>query len=282
MRAQMLRRLPRDLPLFGALLLGLCLTAYGYTAMYTEFAFGRPSSTASLGFLFVPIWGVLAAIVGLVLGFIVRAVWRRAKGPTEAERNTWALLVTLAFAVVGSAGAAALNVVQHEQEARPRIRIDSGLLVREFRPDSEKLVRASTTLYDSDHKTVGVSWGGNKSELLFADDRVVLRDSVSGKSAQFATPALDYITRVDAVPVSATSGPGLLAVVISGRATGRRAVVAVVDENYKVVFEEQVQRFWELKDSPLEIRGRPATSNEYFVVGPRCIESLILRQKNAA
>jgi hypothetical protein len=278
---QILRRLPRDLPLFGALLLGLSLMAYGYTGMYAELEFGRPSSTASLGFLFVPIWGVLAAVVGLVLGFIVRAVWRRAKGP-EPERATWALLATLAFAVVASGGVGALNVIQHEQEAKPRIRFDSGLLIREFRSDSEKPVRASTTLYDSDHKTAGLSWGSNKSELLFADDRVLLRDAVSGSSAQFATGALDYITRVDAVPLSATRGPALLAIVISGRATGRRAIIAVIDENYKVVFEEQVQRFWELRDTPIEIRIRRTAADEYVVVGPRCNESVVLRRKNAA
>jgi hypothetical protein len=87
---------------------------------------------------------------------------------------------------------------------------------------------------------------------------------------------------VDAAPISATGGPPLLAVVISGRATGRRAIIAVIDENYKVVFEEQVQRFWELRDTPIEIRVRPAAADEYFVVGPRCNESLILRRKNAA
>ena len=279
---QMLRRLPKDLPLFGALLLGLSLMAYGYTGMYAELAFGRPSSTAPLGFLFVPVWGVLAAVVGLVLGFIVRAVWRRAKGSAEAERNTWALLGTLAFSVIASGVAGALSVVQYEQEAKPRIRTDSGLLVREFRPDSEKPVRTSTTLYDSDRKAAGLSWGSNKSELLFADYHVELRDTVSGKSAQFATPALDHITRVDAVPLSATRGPALLAIVISGRATGRRAIISVIDENYKVVFEEQVQRFWELRDTPIEIRVRPADADEYIVVGPRCSESLVLRRKNAA
>ncbi|HEX6284825.1 MAG TPA: hypothetical protein VFZ71_08120 [Pyrinomonadaceae bacterium] len=278
----MLRRLPRDLPLFGASLLGLSLIAWGYAGMYTEFAIGRPSSTASLGFLFVPIWGVLAAVVGLVLGFIVRAVWRRAKGSTEPEQRSWALLATLGFAIVASAGAGALSVIQYEQEAKPQIRLDSGLLVREFRNDSEKTIRPPTALYDSDRKSAAVSWASNRSELLFGDDRVVFRDTMTGKHAEFRTPALDYITRVDAVPMSATPGRALLAIVISGRATGRRAIIAVIDENYKVIFEEQVQRFWELKDTPVEIRVRSSAKDEYVVVGPRCNESLILRRKDAA
>jgi hypothetical protein len=273
----MLRRIPTDLPPFGALLLGLSLVAFGYTGMYTELAFGRPSSTASLGFLFIPLWGVLAAILGLVLGLVVRAIWRRAKGP-EAESNTSALLVTLACAVVAAAGCGAVNVIQYEQDAKPRIRVDVGQLVREFRADSQKPVRASTTLYDSDDKSEALSWGANRSELLIDDDHVVLRDTISGKDARFSTAALDYVARVDAVPVLAEPGPSLLAIVISGRATGRRAIVAAVDRNYKVIFEEQVERFWQLSDTPVEVRVGPATG-EYIVVGPHSHQSLVLKRK---
>jgi hypothetical protein len=118
--------------------------------------------------------------------------------------------------------------------------------------------------------------------LLFEDDRVVLRDAVTGKNVAFRTPALDYITRVDAVPMSVTRGHPLLAITISGRATGRRAIIAVIDENYKVVIEEQVERFWELRDTPIEIRIRAAATDEYIVIGPRCDKSLILRRKDAA
>jgi hypothetical protein len=279
----MLRRFPKDLPLFSSLLLGLSLMAFGYTAMCVELVIGRPSSTAGLGFLFIPIWGGLAAIVGLVLGFIARALWRRAKGSAEPERPTWALLVVLGGAIVVSAGAGALDVIYYEQEAKPQLRYDSGQLVREFRPDSERSLRTSTVLYDSaDDKPKGLSWGNNRSELLFANDRVVLRDTATGKNVSFRTAALDYITRVDAVPVSATPTQPILAVAISGRATGRRAIIAVIDENYKVIFEEQLERFWELRDTPIEIRTRPAARDEYIVIGPRCDKSLILRRKDAA
>jgi hypothetical protein len=66
--------------------------------------------------------------------------------------------------------------------------------------------------------------------------------------------------------------------VICGRATGRRAVIAAVDQDYKVIFEEQVERFWQLSDTPVEIRVSSATG-EYIVVGPYAYESLILKRK---
>jgi len=273
----MLRRVPTDLPLFGALLFGLCLVSFGFAGMYTEVAIGRPSSTSGLGFFFIPIWGGLAAVAGLVLGFVVRAVWHALKR-SEAETNTSALRATLACAVVAAAAAGALSVVHYEQAAEPRVRLDGGLLVREFRADLGKPVRTSTVLYDSDKKTATLSWGGNTSELVIDDDQVLLRDTTSCKNARFATAALDYITRVDAVPVLAEQGPSLLAIVICGRATGRRAIVATVDENYQVIFEEQVKRFWQLSDTPVEVRAG-SEHDEYVVVGPYSYESLVLRRK---
>jgi hypothetical protein len=274
----MLRRVPADLPLFGALLFGLALSAFGYSGLYAEVAFGRPSSTASLAFLFLPIWGGLAAIVGLILGFVVRAVWRRVADP-EAGHRTSALIAILAIAIATSIGAGVLNVIQHEQEAQPGIRFDDGGWIREFRADSGKPVRTSTTLYDGpDSKTAVLSWSRNHSRLLLDDGSLVLSDVASGKSARFPITALDYITRVDAVPLLTTRDPPRLAIVISGRATGRRALVAVVDENYKVVFEELVAKFWELRSVQIEVRVSPAM-DEYAVVGPQSYESIILRRK---
>jgi hypothetical protein len=231
-----------------------------------------------LGLFFVPIWGGLAAIVGLILGLVVRAVWRRVADP-EAEHRTSALIAILAIAIAISIGAGVLNVIHHEQEAQPGIRVDDGRWIREFRADSEKPVRASTILYDgSDSKNTVLSWSRNQSRLLLDDDSLVLSDVASGKSFRIPIAALDYVTRVDAVELLATPDPPLLAIVISGRATGRRALVAVVDENYRVVFEEQVARFWELESTQIEIRLGPAT-DEYAVVGPQSYESIILRRK---
>jgi hypothetical protein len=272
----MLRDLPDDLPLFGALLFGLSLVVFGYTGMYTEMAIGRPSSTAGIAFFFIPIWGVFAAAAGLVLGFIVRAVWRRL---TELERRTWILPAILSCAVVASAGAGAFGVIRYEREAQPAVRVASGLLIREFRGDLGKAARSSTTLYDSDGKSAGISWARNDSELRLTDDRVIFRDTVSGKQAEFSNSALDYVTRVDAVSLSAPRGRALLAIVISGRATGRRAIVAVIDDSYGVVFEERVERFWGLAETPLEIREAASAAGEYVVVAPFSNRSLILRPK---
>jgi hypothetical protein len=97
-----------------------------------------------------------------------------------------------------------------------------------------------------------------------------------------STSALDYITKIDAVPLfTKTENEPLLAVVISGRATGRRAVVLVIAPDYDTVLEERLYRFWELDQTALEIRKEQLTGSENIVIGPGCDKSLVIRRRAA-
>ena len=97
-----------------------------------------------------------------------------------------------------------------------------------------------------------------------------------------STTALDYITRIHATQFYRPGGGDpLLAVVISGRATGRRAVVLVVSSDYKVFLEQRLYRFWELDAIPVKIRSDPSIRAEIVVVGPGCEKSLVLRPRKA-
>ena len=66
----------------------------------------------------------VVGVVGLVLGFSVRAVWRSVAGTEEPDRRTWVLLATLACAIVAGAAVGAISVIQYEQEAKPGVRVD--------------------------------------------------------------------------------------------------------------------------------------------------------------
>ena len=272
----MLRRVPQDLPVFGALAIGLSLAAFGLTAYFVEGAIGRPSSTSSLALIFIPIWAILGALLGFALGLIGRAIWLRVRVPAEPPRRTWWLPVALGGLVAVSTGTGALGVIKAEQEARPRVRTDVGALSREFRADSQTLIRDSIPLLSQDNNTKSIAWGRNTSEVLVDDGSVLIRDTANGKSIEVATGALDYIRRVDAAHlVEKLGGSPMLAVTISGRATGRRAVIVVIDEDYRRLFEEQVIRFWELSQTPIEVRSDQG--HEYIVVGPGCDRSLVLK-----
>jgi hypothetical protein len=73
----------------------------------------------------------------------------------------------------------------------------------------------------------------------------------------------------------------LLAIVICGRATGRRAIVLVIAPDYSALLEERIYRFWQLDQKALEIRKDHLTGTENIVIGPGLDKSLVIRPRKA-
>lgn len=109
-----------------------------------------------------------------------------------------------------------------------------------------------------------------------------LRDRASSHQVVVSITALNYITSVHAVPVTLAqhAQPGL-AVIMTGRATGGRALLIVLGPDYEVLLEERLVRFWDLESLPLEVRTDLTSGDEAIVVGPGCAESFGLRSRKA-
>lgn len=275
----MLRRFPADLPIFGAIVGAIGFAAFGYTAMYVEEHFGRPSSTFGLGYLFVPIWALIYGLLGFIVGLLVRFAWRRARPASAGPvRRTRSLQVSLITVVLLASAYGAARVLINEAQSQPEIIVDLGGVSHSLAPNSDPAVRSHTQLLGRDELTQSISWGHNDSTILIDGLRVQLSDRRRSSFVDLDARGLDYLTRIDAAPVF---GPGqdepFLVVVIAGRATGRRALVTVLSHDYQPLFQQRVYRFWELGSPPLEIRRNPTDGEELAVVGPECAESLILR-----
>ena len=273
----MLRRIPKDLPLFGALVLGGGILAYGFTGIGVELAIGRPSSTSGLAVVFIPFWSMLAALVGFVIGLGLRGLWPASNTATEPPpKPTWMLVIIL-LGVIGAAGAlGATTASQFEAQADPKILLDAGILNREIGAHSGRALRTGSRVYRFGEQPGSITWGTRSSTFAVYNDRVEVGDTKTSKLFTASTAALDYVTRIDAALLNAPSGSEFLALVISGRATGRRALVVVLNSTYEPVFEERVERFWQLDDNALEIRVREPDEAESVVIGPTCDESLVL------
>lgn len=276
----MLRRFPTDLPLLGALAGVLGYLAFGYTALYTELRFGRPSSTVGLGLISVPVWSVLSGIVGLLVGLLIRKVWKdgRANSTAQSPISTWWLPFALIGVVGFAASLGALDVLIYERQATPAILLDHGNLTHEFRANADPYVRGSVQLVEGDEVLRGISWGQNESEIWLDDLVVRVNDRGRVPYVDLKATGLDYVNQVHAARlfVSATSEPWLV-VVISGRATGRRTLISVIAPDYRLIFQQRIERFWDLHSPPLEIRLDPTHHQEIAVVGPGCAQSIVLR-----
>jgi len=277
----MLTRVPRDIPLFLALAVGLGLAAFGFTELHMD---ARPSSTAALAYLFIPFWAVALGGAAFLFGLAIRGVWKRIfpeqVGP---EHNRWMLPVLLVIIVITAASLGALDAVRVEEAARPATLVDSGRLLRAFVANADSRIREGKLIYEIERIPEPIVWGANSSALIIGYDQVQLVDRANARKVKISTGALDYITQVHAVPIALSnySQPGLV-LVIAGRATGRRAIVMVLGPSYEVLLEERLYRFWELSSATVEVRANRATGEELVVVGPGCEKSLVIRSRRIA
>lgn len=278
----MLKRVPEDLPLFGALAGALGFVAYGFTGMFVEVFAGRPSSTASLGIIFIPIWAALFGFAGLLLGALVQTMWRRFK-PTSPEiiakgKGLWLALLAI---VVGSSFWGAVSVFIYEAESKPIVIIDSGDLSASTATNTDIFIRKSIQLYaGSQTHQNNITWGQNESQILVDGLNVKLNDRKRSIGANLKASGLDYVNYVHSASfASSVNQNPVLVVVITGRATGDRALIVVLDENYRVLYQSRIERFWPIDRTPLEIRRASHQQGEIAVVGPTCDEPLVLRKR---
>jgi hypothetical protein len=273
-------RVPRDIPLFLALAAGLGIAAYGFTELHMT---ARPSSTSGLAYLFIPFWSFVVAGAAFLLGLVVRAGWKRFfPEQQDSKRFWWVLPSLLGLILVAASSLGRFHAIETEIAAQPAVLVDAGRLERAFVPNADIRIREGKLLYKYDKTPEYIVWGANTSELLVGDDQVQVRDRAGSRKVVISTAVLDYITQAHAVPIvlAQYTQPGL-AVVIAGRATGRRAIVLVLAPDYQVLLEERLYRFWELQSPAVEVRADQATKGEAIVVGPGCEKSLVIRSRKA-
>jgi hypothetical protein len=276
----MLTHIPRDIPLFLAVAAGLGLVTYGFTELNTT---ARPSSTSALAYFFIPLWSLVFASVAFAVGLAVRVAWRRISPEKQVStRYWWVLPSSLVIVLISTASFGVFRAVHAEKEAQPAVLVDSGRLERVYTANVEGRIREATLVFHDKKPPVPIVWGSNSSELVVGDSQAQIRDHASSRKAVVSTAALDYITQVHAVPIALAqyTQPGL-AIVITGRATGRRAVLVVLAPDYEVLLEERLVRFWDLQSIALEVRTDHVNGDEAIVVGPGCEKSLAIRSRKA-
>lgn len=146
--------------------------------------------------------------------------------------------------------------------------------------NSDSVVRGATQVLGRDETPQPVSWGRNDSAILIDGLHVQFNDRRRSPFVDLDATGLDYLNRIHVAPlfVRGKAEP-FLVVIIAGRATGRRALVTVLSPEYQIVFQQRVERFWELASPSLEIRRDATDGEEIAVVGPDCAKSLILKAR---
>jgi hypothetical protein len=259
------------LPDFFALAAMVWCLGYGLTMGIVGANIGRQSSTFALG-VFLPIIAApLLGAVGLLVGRLAASVvGARVPGRWVRVLKLSAPLVLVAIAIV-AAWQASGPLYAAERAARPRVIQNSAQLHKRTGSLSADGMEPGSRVYDRLKKiNKTTQWGTGSAHLVNRGDVLEVRFVPDGAALLIPLPGIDYITHVDAMPLRLGAGARpALALLITGRATGRRDLIAVISESRELVYLELLERFWNAGfwNATVPLAIKPAAAGDLILVG---------------
>jgi hypothetical protein len=264
-------KLSDALPAFTGFTLASAVVAFVVTGLVANSRFGRPSSTDALVIPFGAVLAVVAGLVGFAVGFLAWGAVRlfHLREPEPAKLGAW-LVGIYAIVVLAAAGSALTLVLTGERQAAPRVLADAGQVRTVPVPVAGAPVRRVVLLYSLPLPTQPshVELDSLAPTVSVAGDRVIVRERRSGAARSIAAPGLDYVAEVHGSVLHDRQARRYLVLVISGRATGHRAILAILTPGLDVLYQERLELPW--RDTPLEIRYDSAAGTEVAVLCPSC------------
>jgi len=255
------------LPDFCALVPVVWCLSYAITMLVVGSRIGRQSSTFAIGPFLAIIGAPFLAACGLVVGKL-SAFLLRSRAPARLTRiATWCAPLLLAMTAIVAYFHARTPLYAAERESRPRVLVNSMQIARRSAPLESANFTPATRVYDHLAKrNQPIAWGDRSVRLANPGGTLDVEFSPAAKSLQIPLPGISYITVVDAVPLA--MGPRaqpMLALLITGRATGRRDLLALVSADGELVYLELLDRFWNFRQVSLAIT--PSPTGDLVLVG---------------
>lgn len=237
------------IPLASAVVTASFVASYMLAGLIGEEKLGRPSSTAAIGYLFVPVYSFIIGVVGLGVGFLLRLFLRNRGERDLITPSSFLLrLVVVAVAVSGIGVWLALDsVIAYEKANAAQIIKDSGSFVkaklsRDNVPSITK--RAFNNWSYEQPNQAPFVWNAKKSTVRVTDS-TYMTISIEGQdnSIKHDFRGRTYLTEIDVLPVQrAQKQPEHLAVLVRLRATSFRSMLLVYDSNGSLLYEALLDR----------------------------------------
>lgn len=266
----MFRKIPATggaLPLFLAAVPVVWCVAYGSTMLVTGSSLGRQSSTAGLPAFFTFLASLPLALMGSVLGRCALLPWKKVSQVRLNRLAMWsAPFVLLLIALVACLQARG-PILAAEREATPRVIVNTERMQRQtVSVPSAQLLRGMR-IYDELGKTnQQIAWNGGSIRLANLGHALRLTFTQGGETLLIPLPGIDYINFVDALTLNTTTGDGpQLSLLITGRATGRRDLLAVISSSRQLVYLELLDRFWNFRT--VSLASLPSPAGDVVLVG---------------
>jgi hypothetical protein len=262
------KHLPRTLALFAA----LPLLSYGCAGMIADVKWGRPSSTAAIGIVTLPIAATVVGIAAFLVGLLASWLWRASSARAfDSPRVERVLLAALLLTCAGAAAAAVTSVTLHEAEVKPRVLRDSGVVQRQAWI-ADGWERSPAVTVASGFRPSGRA-DFSAGVVTVGGERVAFEPAGGQAHVALDLDALDSLRSVCGVLLPGpTPAEDLLVVLADGRATGNRALLAVFDRDGALAYEELLETTWGPYESGLAVLSDPSGgAADAVAVGPATV-----------
>jgi hypothetical protein len=255
------------LPDFCALVPVVWCLSHAITMVVVGPRIGRQSSTFVIGPFLAVIGAPFLAAAGLLVGKLLAFLLRSRMPPGLTRMAIWCAPLLLAMIAIAAYIHARAPLYAAEREARPRVIVNAMQIARHTaKLEADGFMRA-TRVYDHLAKVnQPIPWGDRSVRLANLGTTLEVGFSPTGNPLKIPLPGISYVTAVDAVPLAI--GPRahpMLALLITGRATGRRDLIALVSDNGDLAYLELLDRFWNFRSVPLAIM--PSPTGDLVLVG---------------
>lgn len=280
----MFRMLPSPwggLPDFCALLPVVWCLSYGITMGVVGSAMGRQGSTFGIGIFFAFVEAPFLGLAGLLLGRLARYLLG-SKIPQRVVRVAkWCAPVLLLLVAAVASRQASQPIYAAERQARPRVILNAAQIYKRTSGVPTESIQHAVRIYDYLAKiNQPLQWEGRSVNLVNAGETLEVRLSPAGSPVRIPLSGIDYINFIDAAPLRMGSRASpVLALLITGRATGRRDLIAVVSQAGELVYLELLDRTWNFRSVPLAITASPA--GDLVLVGSEPQNLLLLAPQAA-
>lgn len=255
-----------------AILFGSIAFAYGSAFILTHLKFGRPGSTSSIGALFVPIYMLIAGGIGFLIGMGLEML---RKNESEQIRDSFHLKffhwAVYCLFIGGAVAMGVRSVLVTEERVKPALLLNQKWVKASALPEKKVVKRSGILVYGSSGPRRTFAWDKNKTGVFESNyGGLVVSDVQNNMKCEIPIEGLDYVTSVHVASLLSRKGNfPVLVVVVAGRPTGRRAMVAVISSTYELLHLERRNRDWPIGTNPLEILQGDGRDAEIGVLGPR-------------
>lgn len=237
----------KSLPITIGALFGFSLASYMLTGMFAESAIGRPSSTAAIGLFFAPIYSLVFAGIGALIGLILRPLMlmrgkRDAVNNSALNRNRLILIISASL-ITGVT--AALEVVAYEKHNTPQLLSNSAnFTTQQHTEDSIPSANIKPILVWDFGNTniIPTEWLGNTVTFNVADSSNMSLLLNNAPQSTYDFSGYTYVTEISTLPLISTDNTDYLAVLVRLRATSRRSMLLIYDKHYNLVYERLLDR----------------------------------------